>query len=119
MQAAAASLTAQHNADLPGRVNSFGVGHHNSINNVYDIYSFFTNLVANAAHEGFTVSPLTTPCYGATAFFPGFTQGYDNEVCSDPDAHIFWDAVHLTSRANSLLAEDFVSKFPDLRQSQS
>lgn len=117
MQAAAASLSAEHNAQLPGRVNSFGKGHHNSINTVYDIEAFFTHLIANAAHEGFTVNPIATPCYGATSFFPGFTQGYSNPVCSDPDAHIFWDAVHLTSRANDLLAQDLLSKFPDLRQS--
>ena len=117
MQAAAASLTAEHNAQLPGRVNSFGKGHQNSINTVYDINAFFTHLLANAAEEGFTVSPLTTPCYGATSFYPGLSQGYSNSVCSDPDAHIFWDAVHLTSRANDLLAQDLLSKSSDLRQS--
>ncbi|KAL3130995.1 hypothetical protein ABBQ38_000319 [Trebouxia sp. C0009 RCD-2024] len=117
-QAKAASLTAQHNAELPNRVESFGVGHHGSINTVYDTYSFFINLITNAAHEGFTVSPLTTPCYGAKSFYPGFSQGYDNPVCSDPDSHIFWDAVHLTAHANNLLAQDFVPKFPDLEHSR-
>ena len=117
MQAAAASLTAQHNSALPGKVNSFGVGHQGSTSTIYDINAFFINLITNAASEGFTVSPLTTPCYGATNFYAGFAQGYANPVCSNPDQHIFWDAVHLTSHANNLLAQDFVSQFPNLRQS--
>ncbi len=82
---------------------------------IYDIDSFFVNLITNAAKEGFTVNPLTTPCYTATSFFPGFTAG--DVACSDPDQHIFWDSVHLTKHANDLLAQSFVATFPELSDS--
>ena len=117
LQALATNLTATHNAALTTAVNNFNTAHHDASAKIYDIYTFFVNLVTNAAKQGFTVNPITTPCYSAPAFYPGFTAGYAYPVCSNPDQHVFWDAVHLTARANNLLGQDLVAKFPQLKGS--
>lgn len=117
-QALAANLTATHNSALTAMVCSFNLSHLNANVQIFDIHSFFVNLLTNAAKEGFTVSPITSPCYQAPNFFEGFTAGNQYPVCSNPDQHIFWDAVHLTKKANDLLAQDFVSTFPQLNHDQ-
>lgn len=117
LQALAANLTATHNSALTAMVTSFNQSHSGANVQIFDIYSFFVNLLTNAAKEGFTASPVTTPCYQAPNFFEGFTAGNEYPVCSNPDQHIFWDAVHLTKKANDLLAQDFVSTFPQLSES--
>lgn len=116
-QALAANLTATHNSALTAMVTSFNQSHSGACVQIFDIYSFFVNLLTNAAKEGFTVSPITSPCYQAPNFFEGFTAGNQYPVCSNPDQHVFWDAVHLTKKANDLLAQDFVSTFPQLSES--
>ncbi len=117
LQALAANLTATHNSALTSMVTSFNQSHSGASVQIFDIYSFFVNLLTNAAQEGFTVSPITSPCYQAPNFFEGFTAGSEYSVCSNPDQYIFWDGVHLTNKANDLLAQNFVSTFPQLSES--
>ena len=81
---------------------------------IYDINSFFVDLISNAAAYGFTSAQ---PCYMAQSFFPGLSQGYANQVCPNPAQRIFWDAVHLSKNANALLAASFVRTFPQLKAS--
>lgn len=114
LQASAANLTAAHNAQLTDMVTSFNASNADADVWIYDLYSFFIGLISNAASEGFT---STSPCYQAPSFYMGFTAGYEYSVCSNPDEYIFWDAVHLTEKANDLLAQSFVSTFPQLSES--
>ena len=111
MQAAAASFASAHNQALPPLLKSVPTSYPGSSVQLYDVSAFFAKLISNAATEGFTSSE---PCYEAPSFYPGLSEGYANPVCSDPDQHIFWDAVHLSKHANALLAADFVASFPQL-----
>ena len=113
----ATSLTNSHNLALTSMVSSFNASYTDVSMMIYDLYEFFVNLITNAAQEGFTVSPVTTPCYGAIAFYPGLTAGFANSVCSDSHAHIFWDGVHLTQHASELLGQSLAAIFPQLQES--
>lgn len=93
-------------------VASFSASQPGSSALIYDVNAFFTKVASNAASFGFTSGE---PCYEAPSFFPGLSQGYANLVCSDPSAHIFWDAVHLSKHGMALLAADFVTSFPQLQ----
>ena len=95
-------------------VASFNAANPGVTASIYDINSFFVDLISNAASYGFTTGQ---PCYMAQSFFPGLSEGYANQVCSNPAQHIFWDAVHLSKNANALLAASFVKTFPQLKAS--
>lgn len=114
MQAAAASFVSEHNQHLGAMLASFNASNPGVSALTYDVNAFFVDLVTNSASYGFTSA---APCYEAPSFFPGFSQGFANPVCSDPNAHIFWDAVHLSKHGFALLAADFVSGFPELQSS--
>ena len=65
----------------------------------FDTFAFITDVVDNPAKYGFTNS--TQPCYsGFIVPDPSATE------CADPDAHVFWDGEHPTSRFFSVLADE-------------
>ena len=112
VQAAAASFVSEHNKELAAMLASFNATHTGVSASVYDVNGFFVDLVTNYASYGFTTA---APCLMAESFFPGFSQGFANTVCADPNVHIFWDAVHLSKHGMALLAADFVSSNPQLQ----
>ena len=92
----ATALSAQYNAALDAMLNTI-----EDVNIVrFDTFAFITDVVDNPAAYGFINS--TQPCYsGFVAPDPTATE------CADPDAHVFWDGEHPTSRLYTLLAEEF------------
>jgi phospholipase/lecithinase/hemolysin len=58
-----------------------------------DTFNLLQQIVANPGSYGLT--NVTTPC------FNGVT------VCSDPQDYLFWDGVHPTTAADTILANDF------------
>ena len=64
----------------------------------FDTFAFLTDIVANPAKYGFV--NVTQPCYsGFVAPDPTAT------VCANPDAYLFWDIEHPTTRMHTLLAD--------------
>lgn len=66
----------------------------------FDTYSFFNNVVADPAAYGF-VNPQDE-CLSAM-FIP----------CGNPDAHLYWDDFHPTTRAHGILASEFAAAVPE------
>ena len=67
---------------------------------VLDAYDLIMKVVANPGAYGLT--DVTDPCWS------GGTTGYGGgpgSLCSSPDTHLFWDAVHPTEAANKFVAE--------------
>jgi phospholipase/lecithinase/hemolysin len=56
----------------------------------FNTYSWFSNLIQNAAAYGFTNT--TDACVSASF-----------QVCNNPNGYIFWDGVHPTTQADALL----------------
>ena len=67
---------------------------------VVDVFSPFNQLLLNAASFGFT--DITTPCVDGLL---------DTTACADPDAHLFWDTIHPTTRVHAMLAGVFSDAF--------
>jgi len=59
---------------------------------VVDVYRLFHEIVSHPAEFGF--ADVTTACLDIDPF----------SLCPNPDAHLFWDAVHPTTRGHEILA---------------
>jgi phospholipase/lecithinase/hemolysin len=57
---------------------------------LFDTYSLLNGIVANPAAYGF--SNVTQPCFNGTT------------VCANPNQYLFWDDIHPTTYADSILA---------------
>jgi phospholipase/lecithinase/hemolysin len=66
----------------------------------FDTYSFFNNVVSDPAAYGF-VNPQDE-CLNSV-FIP----------CGNPDAHLYWDDFHPTTRAHGILASEFAAAVPE------
>lgn len=64
----------------------------------FDTFSFFNSIVQNPAAYGFTNT--TDACVSLPS------------VCSDPEAHVFWDDFHPTTHIHALVAAGLVSQVP-------
>lgn len=64
----------------------------------FDTFSFFNSIAQDPAAYGFTNT--TDACVSLPA------------VCTDPEAHIFWDDFHPTTQIHALVAAGFVSQVP-------
>lgn len=91
----ATALSAQYNAALDAMLDTI-----EDVNILrFDTFAFITDVVDNPAAYGFTNA--TQPCYsGFVTPDPTATE------CADPDAHVFWDVEHPTTKFFSLLAEE-------------
>ncbi|MGA9069236.1 MAG: SGNH/GDSL hydrolase family protein [Terracidiphilus sp.] len=58
-----------------------------------DTFNLLQQIVANPGSYGLT--NVTTPCFNGES------------VCSDPQDYLFWDGVHPTTAADTILADDF------------
>ena len=61
----------------------------------FDTYSLLNAITANPAAYGF--KDVTDPCFNATAM----------TLCSNPNQYLFFDGVHPTTAADSILAAQF------------
>ncbi|KAL5208620.1 hypothetical protein ABZP36_033055 [Zizania latifolia] len=69
-----------------------------------DVYDFFAGILADPARYGFATAEVG--CCGTGLYEVGYTcSGWDARTCMDADRYVFWDAVHLTERANRIVAE--------------
>jgi phospholipase/lecithinase/hemolysin len=91
----ATALSLQYNAALEAMLETIG-----DVNIVrFDTFAFITDVVDHPAKYGFTNS--TEPCYsGFIVPDPAATE------CPDPDAHVFWDGEHPTSKLYAVLADE-------------
>lgn len=64
----------------------------------FDTFSFFNSIVQDPAAYGFTNT--TDACVSLPA------------VCTDPEAHVFWDDFHPTTQIHALVAAGLVSQVP-------
>lgn len=91
----ATALSEQYNAALDAMLDTI-----EGVNIIrFDTFAFITDVVDNPTAYGFTNS--TDACYsGFVTPDPTATE------CADPDAHVFWDGEHPTSKLYSLLADE-------------
>ena len=91
----ATALSIQYNAALEAMLETI-----EGVNIIrFDTFAFLTDVVDNPTKYGFTNSTQT--CYsGFVVPDPTATE------CSDPDAHVFWDGEHPTSKLYAVLADE-------------
>jgi phospholipase/lecithinase/hemolysin len=91
----ATALSVQYNAALEAMLETI-----DGVDIIrFDTFAFLTDVVDNPAKYGFTNS--TQPCYsGFVVPDPTATE------CADPDAHVFWDGEHPTSKLYAVLADE-------------
>lgn len=71
----------------------------------FDTFSQVRDLITNPGRLGIT--DVTTPCY------TGFVVPDPNAVeCSDPAAHLFWDAIHPSTKLHAELARLMLFQIP-------
>ncbi|KAJ3037887.1 hypothetical protein HDV00_001231 [Rhizophlyctis rosea] len=73
---------------------------------IYDIYSVFHAITSTPAQ--YKIVNATSPClinYGE--FDSASTSSATPQYCSNPDGYVFWDAVHPTTSAHRVLANNF------------
>ncbi|XP_017257095.2 acetylajmalan esterase [Daucus carota subsp. sativus] len=80
-----------------------------------DYYNAFEWLLNNAPHIGLDAESTLKACCGTGGKYNLNSNqrcGISSvPVCPDPDRHISWDGVHLTQKANNLIATWVVAKF--------
>jgi len=69
-----------------------------------DMYTLLNEAVANPSAYGF--SNVTSACKSGELGAPG-------DVCSDPDAYLFWDSFHPSARAHDLIAQTALRAVPE------
>lgn len=67
----------------------------------FDTFGVLNAIAANPAAYGFT--NVTSGCYPGTFETPGLTP------CSNPNQYLFWDDIHPSTAADSILAADFAA----------
>lgn len=67
----------------------------------FDTYSFLNNIIQNPGNFGF--ADITDPCISLPFDFS----------CGNPDAHLYWDDLHPTTRAHAILGGALASAVPE------
>lgn len=62
-----------------------------------DLFALFDQMLANPSSFGFT--DVATPCLNLSA-----SLGFES-LCANPDEHLYWDALHPTTRAHQFIAD--------------
>lgn len=69
-----------------------------------DLFSLFDQLLANPSNFGFT--NIATPCLNLSASF-----GFES-LCGNPDEHLYWDAIHPTTKTHQFIADAALAAVP-------
>lgn len=92
------ALTQEHNTGLSNLIKEFKQNPALDLNIIsFDVNSLFSD----ATKFGFT--NFTEPCFNRT------TQ----TICENPDEYLFWDDIHPTARAHSILADAALAAIPE------
>jgi phospholipase/lecithinase/hemolysin len=117
-EAGAAALSEQFDSTLvngAGSIPSLStLAATDSINiSTLDTYSLIDNIVGDPSAYGFT--NVSSPCYTGT--YEGFADVIDpGTVCANPNQYLFWDSLHPTAMADTLVADaalDTVNSTPE------
>ncbi|XP_057842639.1 GDSL esterase/lipase 6-like [Cryptomeria japonica] len=74
---------------------------------LFNSYDYLTNMIRNGKAFGF--SETKSACCGSGLFRANVSYGQTSPpdlYCNDPDAYLFWDAVHPTQRAYSIFSKE-------------
>ena len=99
-QAVGNQITVGHNQALPVFLSEFASEHLEASVITFDFADFLVGLSNNATALGFT--DTTTPCYTGAVAGTSTASANTSAVCSNPDAHTFWDGVHPTGHVHQL-----------------
>lgn len=69
-----------------------------------DLFSLFDRILADPNQFGFT--NVATPCLNFTASLAL------ESACTDPDEHLYWDAIHPTARTHQFIADAALAAVP-------
>lgn len=94
----ASARSAQFNSLLAASLDTINSSWDGAHVYTFDTMSFLQSAVQTLAPMGFNV---TDSCFSS------------GTVCADPDHYIFWDGVHPTAAAHSLLGEAFAAAVPE------
>lgn len=96
MQVLGDSFTARHNAALVTAVTQFAAEHPDVSVLLFDIYTLEQGIRNNATQ--YNITDVQNPCYnGRVAGQSLLPVSASPAVCSNPDNHAFWDAIHPTA----------------------
>jgi len=94
-------LTGLHNSVLSQTFNLFSQKNPNLDVRIFDVNSFFNEVINNKQEFGLT--NVTDACLNITA----------QTICSNPNQYLFWDSIHPTTYADSLIAEEVEKEIPE------
>lgn len=69
-----------------------------------DLFSLFEQLLADPSSFGFT--NIATPCLNLSA-----SLGFES-LCGNPDEHLYWDAIHPTTKTHQFIADAALAAVP-------
>ena len=105
LAAAATTLSQQYDALLSSQLAALALPAGTSLTQ-FDLYSFNSNVLANAAAYGFTNT--TDRCFTGTPLTAAATPACGTNG-ANIDAYIYWDAIHPTARVQALWEQGFAN----------
>ena len=106
MQNKLLGLINQHNTALQSASDALANLYQDATIGVLDMYTPLVQMAQNETGVGFS-APIEEPCYGSEEYTKPGTPGLDE--CSDPDNHLFWDWLHLSTAAHNFMASSLLS----------
>jgi phospholipase/lecithinase/hemolysin len=94
-------LTGLYNSALSQTFNLFSQQKPNLDIQIFDVNSFFNEVTNNKQEFGLT--NVTDACLNITA----------QTICSNPNQYLFWDSIHPTTYADSLIAKEVEKEIPE------
>ena len=101
MQVLGDAITARHNAGLASTVAQFAAEHPDVSVLLFDFFALSQGIRNNATQ--YNITDLSNPCYnGRVAGHSLLPLSAPSTVCSNPDSHAYWDAIHPTAVIHQL-----------------
>ena len=95
------AITARHNAGLASTVAQFAAKHPDVSVLLFDFFALSQGIRDNATQ--YNITDLSNPCYnGRVAGHSLLPLSAPSTVCSNPDSHAYWDAIHPTAVIHQL-----------------